>query len=308
MVELLNPGTGWLVGVGLLVGLLVGSLLNVVVYRLPLMLQREWHSQCSKWLDIEPTGPEPAPATARFEIFNLARPASHCPRCHYPIKPWHNIPVLGYLLLHGRCASCNGSISPRYPVVELLTGLLSGCIILHFGVNWLTLAVLLFSWCLMVLTLIDLQHQLLPDQLTIPLLWLGLLVNALSPGLGVSAADAVVGAMAGYLSLWGFYWLFRILTGKEGMGYGDFKLLAALGAWLGWQSLLPIIILSSVAGSVVGIGMMVMAGRDRAAPMPFGPYLALAGFIMLVWGSRLEAWYGTTILGQGSLWYGWQGC
>ncbi len=297
IVDLLSQSPGFLVTVCVVLGLLVGSFLNVVVYRLPIMLQRDWKSQCCEFLEIDNPTPDENESSAKFETFNLAKPESHCPHCGHKIRPWENIPVVSYLLLGGRCSACKTKISLRYPSVEFVNGLLSGLVAYSFGATWLTLALLLLTWCLVVLTLIDFDHQLLPDDITIPLLWMGLLVNTIDLGFGVSLYDAVIGAVAGYLSLWGFYWLFKLLTGKEGMGYGDFKLLAALGAWMGWQSLLPIIILSSLVGAVYGILMIVVAGRDRAAPMPFGPYLAGAGFIMLIWGSQLNELYINTMLG-----------
>lgn len=261
------------------------------------MLQRDWRSQCCEFLEIKNESPDDNESSAKFETFNLAKPESHCPHCNHKIKPWENIPVISYLVLGGKCSSCKSKISLRYPSVEFVNGVLSGLVAYSFGATWLTLALLLFTWCLVVLTLIDYDHQLLPDDITIPLMWMGLLVNAIDLGFGVSLFDAVIGAIAGYLSLWSFYWLFKLLTGKEGMGYGDFKLLAALGAWMGWQNLLPIIILSSLVGAVYGILMIVVAGRDRTAPMPFGPYLAGAGFIMLVWGPQLNELYINTMLG-----------
>ncbi len=272
-------------------GLLVGSFLNVVVYRLPIMLQREWKAQCCDYLELENTEPDSNPASAKFTQFNLQTPDSHCPGCNRKIRPWENLPVISYLMLGGKCAGCKTRISLRYPSVEFITGLLSALVAHTYGPHWLTLAVLIFTWCLIAMTLIDYDHQLLPDNITIPLLWLGLVVNALDLGMGVSAIDAVLGAAIGYLSLWSFYWVFKLATGKEGMGYGDFKLLAALGAWLGWQSLLPVIILSSLVGAVFGILMIVMTGRDRSQPMPFGPFLAGAGFIMLIWGPAISAAY-----------------
>ncbi|MCG8413212.1 MAG: A24 family peptidase [Pseudomonadales bacterium] len=297
IVELLSLSPGFLITVCVVLGLLVGSFLNVVVYRLPIMLQRDWKSQCCEFLEINNETPDANESSAKFETFNLAKPESHCPHCGHRIRPWENIPVISYLILGGKCSACKSKISLRYPSVEFVNGLLSGLVAYSFGATWLTLALLLLTWCLVVLTLIDFDHQLLPDDITIPLLWMGLLVNAIDLGFDVTLYDAVIGAIAGYLSLWGFYWLFKLLTGKEGMGYGDFKLLAALGAWMGWQSLLPIIILSSLVGAVYGILMIVVAGRDRAAPMPFGPYLAGAGFIMLIWGSQLNELYINTMLG-----------
>ncbi len=272
-------------------GLLVGSFLNVVVYRLPIMLQRDWRSQCCEFLELENTTPDSNISSSKFETFDLFKPDSHCPHCNNAIKAWQNIPVFSYLVLGGKCGHCKTAISPRYPTVEFVSGLLSGLVGWSFGATWLTLTLLVFTWCLIVLTLIDFDHQLLPDNITIPLLWLGLLINTIDLGLGVTATDAVIGAVAGYLVLWGFYGVFKLLTGKDGMGYGDFKLLAALAAWMGWQSILPIIILSSLVGAVVGITMIVLFKRDRSIPMPFGPFLAGAGFITLLWGPALTDFY-----------------
>jgi leader peptidase (prepilin peptidase)/N-methyltransferase len=265
-----------------LVSLMVGSFLNVVIYRLPLMMERDWRQQCHEFLELPEQQDGKTPT-----VFNLAKPDSHCPRCKHPISALENIPVLSYLLLRGKCRHCKAPVSIRYPLVETATALLSALVAVHFGFAWLTAFLLLFTWALVVLTLIDLDHQLLPDDITIPLLWLGLLVN--SQELLTDLHSAVTGAAAGYLLLWGVYWLFKLLTGKEGMGYGDFKLLGALGAWMGWQVLPAIILLSSVVGAVVGITLIVVKGQDRNVPIPFGPYLASAGFITLLWGDRLTS-------------------
>ncbi|MEX2130590.1 MAG: A24 family peptidase [Pseudohongiellaceae bacterium] len=295
LVDLLSGNQGILIAFASVLGLLVGSFLNVVVYRLPIMLQREWRAQCCEFLEIENISPDPSGSTD-FKTFNLIKPESHCPHCHAPVKPWQNIPVISYLMLGAKCANCQVKIPKRYPAVEAITGLLSALVVYTYGFDWVSLAALVFTWSLIALTLIDFDHQLLPDNVTIPLLWLGLLVGYLDLGL-VPLGDAVIGAIAGYLVLWIFYWSFKLLTGKEGMGYGDFKLLAALGAWLGWQSLLPIIILSSMAGAVIGMGMILLFKRDRSIPMPFGPYLAIAGFIMLIWGPQLTSMYVNGFLG-----------
>jgi leader peptidase (prepilin peptidase)/N-methyltransferase len=273
---------GWLLPVGLLLlGLVVGSFLNVVIYRLPLMMESRWRRDCCELLEVEPGREDPP--------LNLATPNSHCPHCKAAIRPWQNIPVLSYLLLGGRCASCGADISPRYPAIELVTGLMTMALAWYFDVSWALLGAMLFTWALISLTMIDVDHQLLPDDITLPLLWLGLLFN-----LGGTFTDlqaAVIGAMAGYLVLWSIYWLFKLLTGKEGMGYGDFKLLAALGAWLGWQALPLIILLSSLVGAVVGIALMIVKRRGREIPIPFGPYLAAAGWIALLWGDAITARY-----------------
>lgn len=279
-----------------LLGLLVGSFLNVVIYRLPLMLQREWHHQCTEYLQVDPRKVKTEDPTSGHKVFNLVKPDSHCPSCNKPVRPWQNIPVLSYLLLAGRCAQCRTRIHWRYPVVEIVTAVLSALVAWRYGADWSCLAALVFTWCLISLTVIDFDHQLLPDNITLPLLWLGLLLSVTGYGTGVSPTDAIIGASAGYLILWSVYQVFKLLTGREGMGYGDFKLLAAIGAWLGWQQLLSIVILSSLTGAIVGIGMAVFAGRDKNIPMSFGPYLAVAGFIVLIWGDALGAWYLSTVV------------
>jgi len=265
----------------LLLGLLVGSFLNVVIYRLPLMLQREWREQCQEFLALEDP-PVPAP---HFVLFNLSRPGSHCPQCRHALSAGENIPVLSWLLQRGKCRHCTAPISPRYPLLEIATALLSCLIASRFGFSWLTLALLPFTWTLIVLAMIDFDHQLLPDDLTLPLLWGGLLVN--TQGWLSTLESAVWGAIAGYLALWTIYWLFKLLTGREGMGYGDFKLLAALGAWLGWQALPQIILLSSLVGAVTGIALMLAKGHARDMPIPFGPFLAGAGLLALLLGPDL---------------------
>lgn len=288
--DLLHRDPGTLLVTIIVLGLLVGSFLNVVIYRLPLMMQREWRQQCHEFLGLEDSGEKEPAAMQPHRVFNLVKPDSHCPQCHAPVRPWQNIPVVSWLLLKGRCASCQSPISWRYPLIEVTTGLLSGLVAWQFGATWLMLAVLVFTWCLIAMTVIDIDHHLLPDAITIPLLWLGLLVNALGINAQVSLYDAVIGAAAGYLALWSLYWGFKLLTGKEGMGHGDFKLLAALGAWMGWQSLLLIVILSSVVGALTGI-VLLLRGRDRNMPIPFGPYLAGAGLLTMLWGEPLVRWY-----------------
>lgn len=262
-------------------GLLIGSFLNVVVYRLPLMLQRDWQSQAREVLEL--------PAAAPADTFNLILPNSCCPQCGHEIRPWENIPVISYLFLRGKCSNCKAPISKRYPLVELACGLLSGYVAWHFGFTWQAGAMLLLAWGLLAMSLIDADHQLLPDVLVLPLLWLGLIVNYF--GLFTSLEDALWGAIAGYLSLWSVYWLFKLITGREGMGYGDFKLLAMLGAWGGWQILPLTILLSSLVGAVLGVIMLRMRGRDSSTPMPFGPYLAIAGWIALLWGDVITSSY-----------------
>jgi leader peptidase (prepilin peptidase)/N-methyltransferase len=272
-----------------LLGLIIGSFLNVVIYRLPLMMDREWRQQARQLLgQSSEAGPTQAP-------INLISPRSHCPACQSPVAARHNVPVLSYLLLKGRCAACGITISPRYPLIELLTALLSATIIWHFGPTLAGLAALVLCWALIAASAIDLDHQILPDSITQPLLWLGLAL-----GLSGVLADtppfpnlqsAVLGAMTGYLSLWTVYKVFKWLTGKEGMGYGDFKLLATLGAWLGWQMLPLIIILSAVVGTVTGIAMIAIGRHARQAPIPFGPFLAAAGLCALLWGPELVSAY-----------------
>ncbi len=264
-----------------LLGLMIGSFLNVVIYRLPLQLSSAWKRDALDFLGMEP---ELRPANV-----NIVFPASHCPKCGAEVKPWHNIPLLSYLLLKGKCASCKTPISLQYPLVEFVCALMSTFVLYHFGLTAEGILALLFSWALLALTGIDFNEQLLPDNITLPLLWLGLLVNLNNTF--TSLESAVLGAVLGYLSLWWIFWLFKLLTGKEGMGHGDFKLLAALGAWLGWQQLLLIVLLSSLVGAVVGIALIVALGRDRQVPIPFGPYLAAAGWIALVWGEQLTGGY-----------------
>ena len=263
-----------------LLGLLVGSFLNVVIHRLPKMLERGWRMQCAELSGA--TNKEEAP-------YNLSTPRSACPHCEHKIGALENIPVISYLFLRGKCKGCHAPISPRYPIVETLSGLLSAYAAWHFGFGMAGVAAILFIWALIALTWIDFDTQLLPDDITLPLLWLGLLFN-----LGetfVSLPDAVSGAIGGYLLLWGVYWLFKLTTGKEGMGYGDFKLLAAIGAWLGWQMLPLVILLSSVVGAAVGITLIVAVKHGRDIPIPFGPYLAGGGLIALFWGDSITRMY-----------------
>jgi leader peptidase (prepilin peptidase)/N-methyltransferase len=257
-------------------GLLIGSFLNVVIYRIPAMMQRESDNYVANELGKE------LPHTDRF---NLMVPRSRCPHCGHQITALENIPVISWLVLRGKCSACKAPISARYPAIELFTGLLSGLLVWTFGSGSVGLATLLFAYLLVAMTCIDYDTQLLPDDLTYPLLWAGLLLNL--NGTFVPLHEAVIGAAAGYLALWSVYWLFKLATGKEGMGYGDFKLLAALGAWLGWKMLPTIILLSSVVGAVVGISLIVFAKRGRDKPIPFGPYLAAAGMIALLYGGPL---------------------
>ncbi|MCP4060597.1 MAG: prepilin peptidase [Pseudoalteromonas sp.] len=270
-----------------LVSLCVGSFLNVVIYRLPLMMQREWHSECRLLLEDELTA-EPTRAS-NSEPFNLVKPNSTCPKCKTAIKPWQNIPIISWIMLKGKCANCSNPISARYPIVEAITTLLSLVIAYSFGATEHALLYIFVTWILVALTFIDIDHMLLPDQLTLPLVWLALIAAVM--GITISPGDAIVGAACGYLSLWSVFWLFKLLTGKEGMGYGDFKLLAVFGALLGWQSLLTIILLSSVVGAIIGIALLSIQDKDKATPIPFGPYLAIAGWITLLWGAQIQAAY-----------------
>ena len=279
-----------LVVISLVFGLLVGSFLNVVIYRLPQMMQAEWTKQYYQLFEIK----NPSKRSEITTSFNLAVPNSHCPKCKHEISALQNIPLFSWLFLRGKCRYCQGSISARYPIMEACTGIITALVVFQFGFSWLTLAALFFSWSLIVLTMIDFDHQLLPDDITLPLLWLGLVINSMS--MITFLEEAVWGAIVGYAILWGVYWLFKLATGKEGMGYGDFKLLAALGAWMGWQSLPVIILLSSCVGAVVGLGLIVFKGRDKNIPIPFGPYLASAGFLALLWGDELTAFYYSLIL------------
>jgi leader peptidase (prepilin peptidase)/N-methyltransferase len=262
--------------------LLIGSFLNVVIYRLPIMMQREWKEQCD---ELEEVLPDDLPEGK----FNLVVPRSQCPSCGAPIKAWQNIPVLSYLLLGSRCANCKKSISIRYPLVEMFTAVVAAWCAWHFGFGAEALMAIGLSFALIAISMIDIDHQLIPDSIVLPLMWVGLIMSLFHPVAGaetlfIAPQDAIIGAVAGYLSLWSVYQLFKLVTGKEGMGYGDFKLLAALGAWLGWQSLHIIILMSAVVGAVIGIAMIVFRGRDRQIPIPFGPYLAAAGWITMLYG------------------------
>ncbi len=269
------------IAAGGLLGLCIGSFLNVVIHRLPRMMEMEWRAQC---LEVTGTALDETP-----EQLSLARPRSRCPKCGHQITALENIPIISYLMLRGRCSACAARISPRYPLIEAFTGLASAFTVWHFGPTLAAGAALCLIWSLIALTFIDFDTQLLPDSITLPLIWLGLLFNLY--GGFVSLQSAVVGAMAGYLTLWSVYWLFKLVTGKEGMGYGDFKLLAAIGAWLGWQMLPAVILLSSLVGAVVGISLILFARHGRNVPIPFGPYLASAGIIALFWGQQITRSY-----------------
>jgi leader peptidase (prepilin peptidase)/N-methyltransferase len=267
----------------ILLGLVVGSFLNVLILRLPRKMYAEHAAECAEGNDVE------APPNRWFGLDFLISPASTCPQCGHRIRAWENIPLLSWLLLRGRCSSCRTPISIRYPIIELISGLMTGVVVHQFGFGLEGFAAALLTWGLIALTIIDIDEQLLPDQLTLPLLWVGLLLN-LSDTF-VPLTDAVIGAAAGYLSLWLVFQVFRLLTGKEGMGYGDFKLFAVFGAWLGWQALPLILLLSSLVGAVIGIGMVVFRGKDHQIPIPFGPYLAIAGIVAVFWGDSLNQAY-----------------
>ncbi|MEO3864301.1 prepilin peptidase [Rheinheimera fenheensis] len=266
-----------------IISLLVGSFLNVLIYRLPIMMEREWQQEYQAYFS-------PDKSTAATEPFNLAVPRSRCPKCHAAIKAYDNIPVISWLMLGGKCRSCKAPISVRYPAIEALTALLSATVAWQLGFGLPALLLILVTWILVALTFIDIDKMLLPDQLTLPLLWVALLFS-LTDSAMVNPAQAIVGAACGYLSLWSVYWLFKLLTGKEGMGYGDFKLMAIFGALLGWQQLPLIILLSSVVGAVIGILLLSIQGKDKATPIPFGPYIAAAGWIALLWGEQLTNAY-----------------
>ena len=292
------------------VGLCVGSFLNVVIHRLPKMMQRAWEQQCAELQEDQTEHPTENPTEDTAELpteettaespsenaaeaaaapYNLVVPRSACPVCQHQITALENIPIVSWLFLRGKCSQCGTRISIRYPIVELLGGLLAVLAFWFFGTTWQALTACVLLWSLLALTFIDADTQLLPDDITLPLLWAGLLVNLF--GVFTTLPDAVIGAVAGYLSLWLVYWAFKLLFKKEGMGYGDFKLLAALGAWLGWPMLFPIILLSSLVGALVGIGLILFRGRDHRVPMPFGPFLAMAGAVALFFGPVLVRWY-----------------
>jgi leader peptidase (prepilin peptidase)/N-methyltransferase len=281
LLDTLQYVPAFLIGVIFILGLLVGSFLNVVIYRLPVMMQRSWRKECREYLEL--------PAVDDDETLNLILPGSRCPACKTAIKPYQNIPVLSYLLLGGKCGHCATPISLRYPLIEAFTGICSAIVAWHFGYGPEMLFALLLTWSLIALSFIDIDQQLLPDSITLPMLWLGLFLSLFS--LYTDSRTAIIGAVAGYLSLWSVYQLFKLLTGKEGMGYGDFKLLALFGAWLGWQYLPMIILLSSLVGAVIGIAMIVFRKHDAAQPIPFGPYLAAAGWLALIWGNDINRLY-----------------
>lgn len=283
--ELFTNYPYWFIAFVFLIGLMIGSFLNVVIYRLPVMLENDWKTEYQSYFGEEQSAETPKEKTT----FNLVKPDSTCPKCGHKIRAWENIPIISWVILKAKCSQCRTPISWRYPAVELLTGVLSALIAWHFGFSTPCLAALVFTWCLIALTFIDADTMLLPDQITLPLLWLGLLLSI--GNYFVTPQEAILGAAAGYLSLWSLYWGFKLLTGKEGMGYGDFKLLAALGAWLGWAQLPTVIILSSFVGAVLGILMLSIQGKEKSQPIPFGPYLAVAGFIAFLYGDQITAAY-----------------
>ncbi|MEZ2744226.1 A24 family peptidase [Halopseudomonas bauzanensis] len=265
-----------------LLGLVVGSFLNVVIHRLPKMMERDWLQQAREML-------HPDQSHVEQPVYNLVLPHSHCPHCQTEIKPWQNLPLISYALLRGRCGSCRERISARYPLVELLTAVLSIVVAWQYGFGWPVAGMLLLTWALIALSLIDADTQLLPDAIVLPMLWLGLIANSF--GLFTDMTSALWGAVFGYLSLWSVYWLFKLITGKEGMGYGDFKLLAMLGAWGGWQVLPLTILLSSLVGAILGIIILKTRGDSNSTPLPFGPYLAIAGWIAIIWGDWITGTY-----------------
>ncbi|WP_328590777.1 prepilin peptidase [Cognaticolwellia mytili] len=285
-ISLMSNNPTFFFGVTFVFSLMIGSFLNVVILRLPKMLEQGWKKECREFLADEITTPS---ASKNEEAFTLSTPRSSCPSCQHRITFYENIPIISWLFLRGKCSRCHTKISLRYPIVELTTALLSVVISAHFGVTFTTLMLLILTWGLVCLTLIDLDHMLLPDQITLPLLWLGLLVN-LNDAI-VPLSDAVIGAIAGYTSLFSIVWLFKLCTGKEGMGHGDFKLLAVFGAWIGWQLLPLLILMASAVGAIIGISMMTFKNHQREQPIPFGPYLAVAGWITLLWGNGIWAWY-----------------
>lgn len=280
--SILQSSPALLISLVFIIGLLIGSFLNVVIYRLPVMMQRGWKKECTEYLELEQPEEDSEP-------FNLTLPLSRCPGCNADIKPYQNIPVVSYIFLKGKCANCKTHISLRYPLIESFTGIVSAIVAWHFGYNIEMLFALFLTWSLVALSFIDLDHQLLPDSINFPLLWLGLFLSLFS--IFTDSHSSIIGALAGYLTLWTVYQVFKLVTGKEGMGYGDFKLLAVFGAWLGWQYLPVIILLSSLVGAVIGVSMIIFVKKDRNIPIPFGPYLAAAGWIALLWGEKINALY-----------------
>lgn len=290
MLELISESASVFVAVIFAFTLLIGSFLNVVIHRLPIMMERDWREQAD---ELAKTPPEQEMPNGRFD---LVAPRSRCPSCGSLITAMQNVPVISYLFLRGRCANCKTRISMRYPLVELMTALLAATCAWHFGPGWEAIMAIALTLALVAIAMIDADTQLIPDSIVLPLMWLGLAMSLFHPMAGastlfISPVDAIAGAMAGYLSLWSVFWLFKLVTGKDGMGYGDFKLLAALGAWLGWQQLPMIIMMSAIVGAILNIGMIVIRGKDRSIPIPFGPYLAAAGWITMLWGETIKNLY-----------------
>lgn len=288
-IELLESNQAFFLVIVSLFSLAVGSFLNVVIHRLPIMMQREWRTQCIDLLAEENPDLNKNGDKEKVEKYNLVVPRSACPKCGHQITAAENIPVISYLLLKGKCSGCGTPIGKRYPIIELATMVFSVVVAWHFGFGWQCFAALFLTWALIAASVIDFDHKLLPDDITLPFLWVGIFINLF--GWFASSYDSIIGAIAGYLSLWSVYWIFKLLTGKEGMGYGDFKLLGVFGAWLGWQALPGIVLLSSMVGALVGIALIVIKGRDKNIPIPFGPYLATAGWIYMLWGEQLTQMY-----------------
>ncbi|QBY04840.1 prepilin peptidase [Thalassotalea sp. HSM 43] len=286
LTTLFEQSPGFYYSFALILGLIIGSFLNVVIFRLPKMIEAEWDCECREFLAdaLKDSAKDKEPQTV-----TLSKPASTCPKCGHKIKVWENIPVISWLLLRGKCSSCANPISARYPIIETITGISTVVIAMHFGVSWQAAVMMVLSWCLITLTMIDFDKMILPDQITLPLVWIGLILGL--NNVFVSLDQAVIGAIAGYMSLWSIYWLFKIVTGKEGMGYGDFKLFAVFGAWFGWQVLPMLILMASLVGAIVGISLMVFKSHEGSKPIPFGPYLAVAGWITALWGEGIWAWY-----------------
>lgn len=285
-ITLMNHSPVFFYGITFVFSLMIGSFLNVVIFRLPKMLEQGWKRECREFLADEVIKPTNA---SDDQTITLSTPSSTCPSCQHKIRFYENIPLISWLFLRGKCSQCQSKISLRYPLVELTTAILSVVIAANFGVTFTTLMLLVLTWGLICLTLIDYDHMLLPDQITLPLLWLGLLVNI--NGAIVPLSDAVIGTVAGYMSLFSVFWLFKLVTGKEGMGHGDFKLVAVFGAWIGWQLLPLLILMASAVGAIIGISLMVFKNHQREQAIPFGPYLAIAGWITLIWGNGIWSWY-----------------
>ncbi|MCH9692664.1 MAG: A24 family peptidase [Gammaproteobacteria bacterium] len=286
MLEVFDQHPALLLGSTFVFGLLIGSFLNVIIYRLPIMMEREYKREFYQYFNQQPSATD---QQLLDETFNLTLPHSHCPKCNARVKPWQNLPLISYIWLKGKCGYCRETIPKCYPMVELITGLFSVIVVWQLGFSWQALAGCGFTWALVALSAIDFDRQLLPDSITLPLLWAGLLVNSWQ--LFTSIQDAVIGAIVGYLSLWIVFHMFKLITGKEGMGAGDFKLLAAIGAWFGWQMLPLVILLAAGAGAIAGLSWMLIVGRDKNLPIAFGPYLAAAGWIAMLWGQPINNWY-----------------